>query len=162
MCARCSCNLGWWCPFSGPEVPPLHFVLTLALRWAAGSCYRRHGQFPDEVTPGEGGREGLRAETAPKGGECGAHPEPPLLLTLRRAWRVFLKHGAKDKGRKKVPQMEANHSKVGEVGVWPRRRRSSRGQRKVSTHVDTQREPWSQKNKGRQACGLFCRRTGGH
>lgn len=49
-------------------------------------------------------------------GECGTHPEPPLLLTLRRAWRVFLKHVATDKGRKKVPQMEGNHSKAGEVG----------------------------------------------
>ena len=49
-------------------------------------------------------------------GECGAHPEPPLLLMLRRAWRVFLKHVATDKGRKKVPQMEGNHSKAGEVG----------------------------------------------
>ena len=49
-------------------------------------------------------------------GECGAHPEPPLLLTLRRAWRVFLKHIATDKSKKKVPQMEGNHSKVQEVG----------------------------------------------
>jgi hypothetical protein len=29
---------------------------------------------------------------------------------------VFLKHVATDKGRKKVPQMEGNHSKAGEVG----------------------------------------------
>ena len=49
-------------------------------------------------------------------GECGAHPEPPLLLMLRRAWRVFLKHVATDKGRKNVPQMEGNHSTAGEVG----------------------------------------------
>ena len=49
-------------------------------------------------------------------GECGALPEPPLLLMLRRAWRVFLKHVATDKGRKKVPQMEGNHSTAGEVG----------------------------------------------
>ena len=49
-------------------------------------------------------------------GECGAHPEPPLLLTLRRAWRVFLKHIVTDKGRKKVPQVEGNHRKAREVG----------------------------------------------
>ena len=59
--------LGRWCPFSAPEVPSLPVVPTPALRGAAGSCCRRHGQFPDEVTAGEGGREGLRAETAPKG-----------------------------------------------------------------------------------------------
>ena len=49
-------------------------------------------------------------------GECGALPEPPLLLMLRRAWRVFLKHVATDKGRKNFPQMEGNHSTAGEVG----------------------------------------------
>ena len=58
--------LGRQCPFSVPEVPPLPVVLTRALRGAAGSFCRRHGQFPDEVTAGEGGHEGLRAETAPK------------------------------------------------------------------------------------------------
>ena len=51
-----------------------------------------------------------------EGGECGAHSELPLLLTLRRAWRVFLKHVATDKGRKKVPEMEGNHSKAREFG----------------------------------------------
>ena len=95
-------------------------------------------------------------------GECGAHPEPPLLLMLRRAWRVFLKHVATDQGRKNVTQMEGNHRKAREVGSVALAWGSSGGQRKVSTSVDTQREPWSQKNKGRQACGLFCRRIGGH
>ena len=35
---------------------------------------------------------------------------------LRHAWRVFLKHVATDKGRKKVPQMEGNHREAREVG----------------------------------------------
>ena len=94
-------------------------------------------------------------------GECGTHPEPPLLLTLRRAWRVFLKHVATDKGRKKVHQMEGKHSKAGEVGHVAPAVGIISGSGKVSTHVDTQREPSSQKHKGRQARGLFCR-TGGH
>ena len=59
--------LGRWCPFSVPEVPPLPVIPTPALSGAAGSCCRHHGQFPDEVTAGEGGREGLWAETAPNG-----------------------------------------------------------------------------------------------
>ena len=58
--------LGRLCPFSAPEVPPLPVVPAPALRGAAGSCCRHHGQFPDEVTAGEDGCEGLRAETAPK------------------------------------------------------------------------------------------------
>ena len=95
-------------------------------------------------------------------GECGAHPEPPLLLTLRHARRVFLKHVATDKGRKKVPQMEGNHREAREVGgVATAARVFSGSEEEVSPRVHTERRPSSQKNKGRQACGLFCRRTGG-
>lgn len=108
-------SLGRRCPFSAPEVPPLRVVPTSALRGAVGSCCCHHGEVPDEVMAGEGGLKGCGLRLHRRG-ECGAHPEPPLLLTLRRAWRVFLKHVATDSGRKKVPQIEGNHHGAQEVG----------------------------------------------
>ena len=71
-------------------------------------------------------------------GECGAHPEPPLLLTLRHAWRVFLKHVATDKCRK-FPKWRGTTGKHGRSAVWPRRPECSQGQRKRFPPVCTQR-----------------------
>ena len=154
--------LGRRCPFFAPEVPPLHVVPNPGPQRGCGLLLPSSWSISRRGDIRRGWTEGLHTETARKGvsvvpTRASSAPNAETCsesVSETRSHRQGQKESSPNGGE---PQQSRRGRPCG-----PRRRGSSQGQRKVSTPVDTQREPWSQKNKGRQACGLFCRRTGGH